>query len=253
MSSSRDFISIGSNYYKYNKNTSLWDAYIFYTRPSNVDNVTEKISNTKKIVFKNGNLLFDIDKKVLRKIRREDYLTSKSTIIYHKLSDSLIQRWENVEYLFKKIMSKCTFDKLVEIIKNFLFSPEKKYYIIINPHSYQIYELLKEIFDGFYDELIIDDMEIIHNEVGYNKKIFNIGEVAHKSNLVLYNQLFKQKKESLILFNTMDNDVKTKTHKILPCAQFLSIKKKPVIITYNIEKIKDIFLSVIINIEMYDN
>jgi hypothetical protein len=252
MSSSRDFISIGSSYYKYNKSTSLWDTYIFYTRPSNVINVTQKISNTRRIVFKNGNLLFDIDKKVLRKIKRDDYLTSKSTIIYHKLSDNLIQKWENIEYLFKKIMSKCTFDKLVEIIKNFLFST-KKYYIIINPHSYQIYELLKEIFDGFYDELIIDEREIIHNEVGYNKKIFNVGEVSKKSDLVLYNQLFKQRGESLILFNTMDGDIKTKTHKLLPCVQFLSIKKKPIIITYNIEKIKDIFLSVIINIELYDN
>ena len=197
--------------------------------------------------------MLDMDNLCVRKYTREDYVTIVGNIIYHPLSEELITKWEKVNVLLKKIMSKTMYKNLFELVQCLLSGTREKKYIIINSCSLQIYNLIKGIFQDLYDELILTDVdktgtiEIGRQSAPLTRSLFKVGEITSKMELVYYHQSFQTEDMTLILYNHMLHNIDRKHFKLLPECQFIEMKRKAAVIVYNIEEIRDIMISIIIN------
>lgn len=247
MSTSRDYIIIGKDLYKFNKITLLWDKCFFNKgqKMPNVKNVTNKIGN--RLIFKNGNQMLDIDNMRIHKIRKEDYVTEKSDMILYDFGKELTKKFGYVESLLKKILSETSVSILENIIINILFKNEKKMYVILNSNASQIYDFIKECINGFYDEVYIRDYDIIRYSVGLNKKTTNIGEINDEKDIKMYNDIYNNSDRHLILYNTI-GDLTAGKKRIPPDAIVLDLKKKAAYITYNMEEFRNVFLSVLVHL-----
>jgi len=211
--------------------------------------MTEYVSSLNRIVFKNDDLIFDLDKMEIKQFDKNDYVISKTDITYYPLEKSLIKRWVRSNELFKKIMKKGMFKLFFGLVQDILLNKKKKYYIIINSQSIQIYNLIRGIFEDFYDELIIKDRQVYRNHAPLRNGLFKIGEINNKEDLVLFHHIYRSENTSLILYNLLE-DVPIHKLKLIPACKFLNMKKKSAVIPYNIGEIRNVLISVMLNLGM---
>lgn len=245
-------ICVDGIYYTFDKDTYTWERSTFHMHPKNIPIVEQ---NLKEFIYFDNGYVYDIVKNNIRKILRSDYQVKTNDIKYIDSIEEIKTNYKKVRNVLKKIISEGTIDHLYDLIKCIILNTGYKKYIILNSESRQLFDLIVNILDGFYDI-------VTHNKYGTRnvikaeyKSAFIIGKINKKSDLIRLNNIYLNGNRTVVGYNMMTNDI-TKTRKDLdihPDTKVYKMKKDKVQISLNTDYIKNVLISVIVVLASHSN